>query len=306
MNPLFKYPGGKRRELHYIREYYPKYDQIIYIEPFVGGGAVYWDFEDADEYHINDISKELINIYKFTAEQDDIFINELIILSNDWDNIRKLMFDTEIQINKEKFNFFYLRKKNKMNKEDAILTSLKSAYFVTVRDLFNKESNDNKKSAYYLFIMTFAFSSLFQYNLRGELNIPYGGKGYNNKKFSSVVQRITSSEIIEKLSKTYFYNEPFDIFMNRFAHNKKVFAFIDPPYVSDMIYNGVRFSMTEQKKLSEISTTIPNQLSVIGEHEMIRELYKNFHIESKVVKFSISFKNRNEQLKENLYIINRK
>ena len=41
LKPLLKYPGGKTSELEVIEKYLPK-NFNNYIEPFVGGGAVYF------------------------------------------------------------------------------------------------------------------------------------------------------------------------------------------------------------------------------------------------------------------------
>ncbi|MCJ0583955.1 DNA adenine methylase, partial [Enterococcus cecorum] len=42
LKPLFKYPGGKSSEYKHLRELFPKFN--TYVEPFLGGGAVYWAF----------------------------------------------------------------------------------------------------------------------------------------------------------------------------------------------------------------------------------------------------------------------
>jgi len=60
MRPLFKWPGGKGRELVHIRPRIPAHRR--YIEPFVGGGAVYFDLEP-QEALINDINPTLIAAY---------------------------------------------------------------------------------------------------------------------------------------------------------------------------------------------------------------------------------------------------
>ena len=40
MNPIIKYTGSKQRELPEIRKYIPEFSGK-YIEPFLGGGAVF-------------------------------------------------------------------------------------------------------------------------------------------------------------------------------------------------------------------------------------------------------------------------
>ena len=68
MNPIIKWAGGKEKELPYIKESLP--DNINrYIEPFVGGGAVYFNLNIKNSI-INDKSEELINLYKCIKKQD--------------------------------------------------------------------------------------------------------------------------------------------------------------------------------------------------------------------------------------------
>lgn len=63
MQTIIKWPGGKSKELNYVRQMIPKsFDR--YIEPFLGGGAVYFDIEPQKAI-INDRCKELILFYKF-------------------------------------------------------------------------------------------------------------------------------------------------------------------------------------------------------------------------------------------------
>jgi len=48
LKPLFKWTGGKRKEIKIFKEYYPdfiKENNFRYIEPFFGGGSVYWSLE---------------------------------------------------------------------------------------------------------------------------------------------------------------------------------------------------------------------------------------------------------------------
>lgn len=306
MKPIFKYPGGKTRELKNIREWYPsENEETIFVEPFLGGGAVYWDFPDAKEYHVNDISEDLINIYKNSKSKNEKFIKVITDISDDWDNINNNEYSLAIQYDEIKYKWFYDRKIKKMDEGEAQETAKRSAYFVKIRELFNNEKNKNLRSAYYLFVMTFAFSSLFQYNSKGELNIPYGGKGYNNKSFSNVVKRILSNEVQSKLKKTKFYCEDFETFLNRFINEKKSFVFLDPPYVSDMIYNGTVFNIDQQIRLVKVTSKLNNFLTVIGDDKEIYKMYnevKNFTIKKSPIKFSINFKGRNDTDKYNLYI----
>lgn len=68
MKTILKWPGGKEKELPVIRKYMPSYTGR-FVEPFVGGGAVYFDVT-AHECCINDKSEELINLYNCAKQRD--------------------------------------------------------------------------------------------------------------------------------------------------------------------------------------------------------------------------------------------
>lgn len=63
MKPFIKWPGGKSEELSLILQHIPA-GAVRYFEPFVGGGAVYWGFPQADGYYLNDRSAELMALYR--------------------------------------------------------------------------------------------------------------------------------------------------------------------------------------------------------------------------------------------------
>lgn len=73
MKTFIKWPGGKDSELVKIREKLPKFSGR-YVEPFVGGGAVFFDIT-SKEYFINDKSNDLISLYKCVKNKDlDFYI----------------------------------------------------------------------------------------------------------------------------------------------------------------------------------------------------------------------------------------
>jgi len=75
MKTILKWPGGKEKELPIIRRYMPEYTGR-YVEPFVGGGAVFFDQNNLNCY-INDRSDELINLYSCVKDRDQEFIHYL-------------------------------------------------------------------------------------------------------------------------------------------------------------------------------------------------------------------------------------
>ena len=75
MKTILKWPGGKEKELPVIRKYSPTYSGR-FVEPFVGGGAVFFD-TSTEKCCINDKSTELINLYKCAREKDEDLIKYL-------------------------------------------------------------------------------------------------------------------------------------------------------------------------------------------------------------------------------------
>lgn len=65
MLPLIKWSGGKRDEIQHFEKYIPQYE--TYIEPFVGGGAVYFHLQPQRAV-ISDVHPDLIALYKTIGE----------------------------------------------------------------------------------------------------------------------------------------------------------------------------------------------------------------------------------------------
>lgn len=62
MKPLIKWSGGKKDEISIFQTYFPS-SYETYVEPFVGGGAVYFYLEPTSAV-ISDVHTELIDFYK--------------------------------------------------------------------------------------------------------------------------------------------------------------------------------------------------------------------------------------------------
>lgn len=62
---FLRYPGGKRKLLSFLEKYLPNSYEIQgkYIEPFVGGGAVFF-YLQPHKAILSDLNKELIELYK--------------------------------------------------------------------------------------------------------------------------------------------------------------------------------------------------------------------------------------------------
>lgn len=94
LKPLLKYPGGKTSELDVIAKYIPQKINN-YIEPFVGGGAVYF-FLNNNYNYINDKSEELMLLYEYVKSGNKTFFEELDIIISNWDRLTEVASDDNI------------------------------------------------------------------------------------------------------------------------------------------------------------------------------------------------------------------
>ena len=84
MNPIIKWPGGKSGEISKIQHLIPKFDR--YIEPFVGGGALFFHLEP-EKALINDISGDLILFYDLVKAQDRKLYDLLMCYNDSFANL---------------------------------------------------------------------------------------------------------------------------------------------------------------------------------------------------------------------------
>lgn len=110
LKPLIKWSGGKSDEIKIFEKYFPdNYD--TYIEPFVGGGSVYF-YLNPKKAIINDIHKELVDFYISISNGKSRDIYDFMNKSPN-DEITYYKIRDEMEINDELDNakrFYYQRK----------------------------------------------------------------------------------------------------------------------------------------------------------------------------------------------------
>lgn len=89
LSPVIKWTGGKEQELKYILPNMPT-NISRFIEPFVGGGAVYFSVSIKDKL-INDKSTELINLYKQIKDNNVDFIERLTDIQYAWIDLENIL-----------------------------------------------------------------------------------------------------------------------------------------------------------------------------------------------------------------------
>lgn len=89
MKTFIKWAGGKEKELSNIVANLPQ-NYNRYIEPFVGGGAVYFNIKFKKAI-INDKCEELIHLYECIKEGDEEFFKKVTDLYHNWILLRKVV-----------------------------------------------------------------------------------------------------------------------------------------------------------------------------------------------------------------------
>ncbi len=146
MKPFVKWAGGKRQILSRINEYVQ--DSITdnpdytYIEPFLGGGAVFFSLHPKKAI-INDLNEDLINAYKIIKSDDYL---ELIK--------RLKKFSNEYHQSPDEFYYdvrAWDRTENWMNEHDNV-----------------------DRAARMIFLNRTCYNGLYRVNSKGQFNTPMG------------------------------------------------------------------------------------------------------------------------------------
>lgn len=96
MKPFIKWAGGKENEWPVIKENLPK-SFVRYVEPFVGGGAVYFNIKSTKSV-INDKSDELILLYQMIKKGNKEFKKSLYDINYNWKDLEKIVTTNSIEL----------------------------------------------------------------------------------------------------------------------------------------------------------------------------------------------------------------
>ena len=66
MKAILKYPGAKNRLADWIIQFVPEHK--VYLEPYFGSGAVFFNKEKAKIETINDMDGEVVNFFRAIRE----------------------------------------------------------------------------------------------------------------------------------------------------------------------------------------------------------------------------------------------
>lgn len=270
MNPMIKYRGGKSKEIsHFISNMPEKYNK--YIEPFFGGGALYFYLEPKNAI-INDVNTKLYSFYKQMKEEYPI--------------VREQLDKLQIIYERNQKEYDELKKQHP---EDRVENKNEALYY-KMRDMFNhKIESEYLDAVVYFFINKTSYSGMIRYNSKGEYNVPFGRyKNFNTK--------LITDEHYELLKRTDIYNYDYSEIFNMAGNND--FIFLDPPY--DCVFSDYGnetykdgFGEDEHRRLANDFMNLPcKSLLVIGKTALTEELYGKYIIEEYDKSYAVNIRNR--------------
>ena len=270
MNPVLKYRGGKSREIPRFIQYIPN-DYERYIEPFLGGGAVYFYLEPENAI-LNDLNIRLMTFYTQ--------------LRNDYPLMRQQL--NEIQQIYEVNQATFRRLKAQAEPEVRVPNENENLYY-QMRELFNHPDDTYLDGVLYFFINKTAYSGMIRYNNNGEYNVPFG-------RYPNLNTHLITQQHSDLLQSAELFNLDYRAIFDMAEAGD--FIFLDPPY--DCIFNDYGnidlmngFDETEHRRLAADFRNLPcRALMVIGKTPLTEELYGDFIFDEYYKNYAVNIRNR--------------
>lgn len=272
--PFLKWAGGKRQLLPEIENNLPEEIKTsknidLYIEPFIGGGALF--FHLLSNYNvkksiINDINPDLMLSYKVIKLFPEELIKELKNIERKFIKLdepnRKIFYYDELRtpFNKLKINYSTIDKQSCIKKVSLLMALNKTC-----------------------------FNGLFRQNSKGEFNVPVGR--YKNPK---ILDEDNLRNVSKLLQDTEILCGSYDSI--KIPKSRKAFIYFDPPYrplsttSSFTKYSKGDFNDEDQKKLANYFRKLDKEGHYLllsnsdptntDENDLFFDkLYKGYHIQ---------------------------
>lgn len=205
--PFLKWAGGKTQLIKQISKFLP---QALnngsikkYVEPFIGGGALFFLFAynyPIKEIFISDVNVDLVLTYKTIQHNVYDLIELLSAIEKEY---------LSLNINQRSEYFYQVRSKFNSRKDRI--------------DLLKYNSEWLERTAQVIFLNKTCFNGLFRVNSKGEFNVPIGKYKKpslcNPENLRSVAKILQKTEILQgDFSKCESFVD------------SNTFVYFDPPY----------------------------------------------------------------------------
>ena len=198
VKPVLKWAGGKRELVPEIREFYKNLSPTKYVEPFFGGGAVYFDIlktlgiQHKETAIINDVNQDLIDMYRNIKSNPKEILYHCNNLKKDY----------------EQHGYYFLREK--FNGLDSNKNNIERFEGI-------------ERSAALIVINRTCFNGLYRVNSNGFFNVPKGS--YKNPRIVDEDNLYKLSNLLPKIENIRC--QEFDEIK---GINKGDLVYFDPPY----------------------------------------------------------------------------
>lgn len=279
MKPVLKYRGGKSREIPRFLQYIP--DSFNrYIEPFFGGGAVYFYLEP-EKAIINDANSRLMGFYRQLRDNYPEMREQL-------DALQQLYEENQAR-----------HKKRKAQTPNERVPNDNETLYYRMRELFNHSDGSYLDGVLYFFINKAAYAGIMRYNNSGDYNVPFG-------RYSNLNTRVLTRRHSDLLQGAELYNLDYSQIFEMAQEDD--FMFLDPPYDCESNdYGNGGFGEAEQRRLAADFRNLPcRALMVIGKTPLTEELYGEYAFDGYYKKYAVGNRNRFNNGKMHIVVKNYK
>ena len=282
MKPMLKYRGGKSKEIPHIMEHVPDFNGR-YIEPFLGGGAVFFHLEP-EQAIINDINAPLMAFYRGVRD--------------DYQNLRHELDDIETIYSENRAAFDALKA---LHPDERVEDRNEGLYY-ELRNMYNNLVERRYSDALlYYYINKTAYSGMIRYNARGEFNVPFG-------RYKNINTKLVTEQHSELLQRAELFNTDYsDIFD---MSQQGDFMFLDPPY--DCIFSDYGneeyrdgFNEENHRRLAQDFRNLGCMaMMVIGRTQLTEELYHGMIIDDYGKQYAVNIRNRFKSAANHIIVTN--
>ena len=233
--PFVKWVGGKTQLIDQLEAMLPadfdQWENVTYIEPFVGGGAMLFymlqTYPNIKSAIINDINEDLTMCYKVVKSSPKSLVESLKEIQNEYYSLTS--------------------------------EGSKKEFFLLMRSEFNTKSLDPiKNTTLFFFLNRTCFNGLYRVNKSGLFNVPFGR--YETPMICDTNTIFADSELLQRVKiLTGDYTQTLD-----YATDNTLFYF-DPPYrplnatSSFNDYTKEAFNDLAQRRLKDFCDQVQNK-----------------------------------------------
>ena len=263
--PFLKWAGGKRQLIPHIQTVLPEnirtVDDLTYVEPFVGGGAIlFWllqSYPNIKKAVINDINPDLTTAYQVIRDCPGALIQSL-------ETIQETYFS--------------------LSSEPA-----RRLFFNTKRDEFNASALDRiTRTTLLIFLNRTCFNGLYRVNSSNKFNVPFGR--YDRPQLYNAQTLWADSELLQRVT---ILNGDFAQTLNHI--DGPAFFYIDPPYkplsqtANFNAYAAQDFNDAAQERLAHFCRKLDKQnyLWLLSNSDVTNTAVQNTYFDDLYQGFSI-------------------